>query len=135
MIAFVEDHREEFGVEPVCDVIEIAPSTYYEAKAQQREPARRSARRRRDETLKVEIRRVFDDNLGVYGVPKVWVQLNREGIEVARCTVRRLMRDMGLRGATRGRAFKITTTSDGTLVRPADLVNRQFAPPLPTSCG
>jgi transposase InsO family protein len=131
MIAFVDEHREEFGVEPVCDVIEIAPSTYYAAKAQQREPARRSARRRRDEALQVEIRRVFDDNLGVYGVRKVWIQLNREGIEVARCTVRRLMRQLGLRGVTRGRAFKVTTTGDHTLARPADLVNRQFTATAP----
>ena len=131
MIAFVDEHRGEFGVEPVCETIEIAPSTYYETKRQQWEPQRRSARRRRDEVLEVEVQRVFDDNLGVYGVRKVWVQLNRESIGVAKCTVRRLMRQMGLQGATRGKAFKKTTVVDPGAVRPADLVNRQFTASAP----
>jgi putative transposase len=131
MIAFIDEHREEFGVEPVCDVIEIAPSTYYEAKRCEREPARRSARRQRDEFLKVEIQRIYDENQQVYGVRKVWVQANREGIKVAKCTVRRLMRDLGLRGATRGRAFTVTTRSDPGGARPADLVNRQFTASAP----
>jgi transposase InsO family protein len=131
MIAFVDEHRGVYGVEPVCETIEIAPSTYYEAKRQQREPERRSARRRRDEQLKVEIKRIYDDNLGVYGVRKIWIQANRERFGVARCTVRRLMRQMGLEGATRGRAFKTTTTRDDTLTRPRDLVNRQFTASAP----
>ena len=131
MIAFVDEHRGEFGVEPVCETIEIAPSTYYETKRQQWEPQRRSDRRRRDEVLEVEVQRVFDDNLGVYGVRKVWIQANREGIEVAKCTVRRLMRQMGLQGATRGKAFKKTTVVDPGAVRPADLVNRQFTASAP----
>jgi putative transposase len=131
MIAFIDEHRDEFGVEPICDVIEIAPSTYHEAKRCEREPGRRSARRRRDEFLKVEIRRIYDENQQVYGVRKVWVQANREGITVAKCTVRRLMRDLGLRGVTRGRAFTATTRSDPGVARPADLVNRQFTAAAP----
>jgi transposase InsO family protein len=126
MISFVDDHREEFGVEPICRTIEIAPSTYWEHKRCQREPGRRSARRRRDEALRGEIRRVFEENLGVYGVRKVWIQLNREGVAVAKCTVRRLMRELGLSGATRGRVFKKTTVPDLAAARPADLVDRRF---------
>jgi transposase InsO family protein len=131
MIAFIDEHREEFGVEPICGVIEIAPSTYYEAKRCEREPARRSVRRQRDEFLKVEVQRIYDENQKVYGVRKVWVQANREGIKVAKCTVRRLMRELGLQGATRGRAFTVTTRSDSGAARPADLVNRQFTAAAP----
>jgi len=126
MTAFIDDHRDVYGVEPICRVVPIAPSTYYETKRQQREPDRRSARVRRDEELRVEIRRVFDNNYRVYGVHKVWRQLNREGVVVAKCTVRRLMRQMGLRGVTRGRAFKVTTTGDLSQRRPQDLVERDF---------
>jgi len=113
MTAFIDENRDEYGVEPICDVIEIAPSTYYEQKRQQREPQCRSVRARRDDELCSEIRRVFDDNFRVYGVHKVWRQLNREGIGVARCTVRRLMRHMGLWGATRGKALPLDPTSCG----------------------
>ena len=127
MTGFIDDHRDTYGVEPICRVLPIAPSTYYETKRQQREPQRRSARARRDEKLRCEIRRVYDANYRVYGVHKVWRQLNREGIGAARCAVRRLMRQMGLRGATRGRAFKVTTTRDGSLARPGDLVERDFS--------
>lgn len=98
MIAYIEEHKEEFGVEPICTLLPIAPSTYYEARS--RPP---SARRLRDEELKVEIARVFKANLSVYGARKVWRQLHREGITVARCTVARLMREMGIRGTTRGK--------------------------------
>ena len=126
MIAFVDEYRDEFGVEPICRQLPMAQSTYYEAKACQRQPQRRSVRRRRDDQLRPEIRRVFDDNFGVYGVRKIWVALNREGIEVAKCTVRRLMREMGLQGATRGRGFKVTTVTDPGATRPADLVERRF---------
>ena len=126
MTAFIDDHRDVYGVEPICAVVPIAPSTYYEHKRQQREPQRRSRRARRDEELRVEIQRVFDDTYRVYGVHKMWRQLNREGIVVAKCTVRRLMRLMGLRGVTRGRAFKVTTTGDGSRPRPRDLVERDF---------
>ena len=95
--------------QPICEVIEIAPATYYERKRQEREPQRRSARPRRDEALRPEIQQVFDDNYQVYGGRKVWKQLKREGLTVAKCTVRRLMRQMGLRGATRGGNFARTT--------------------------
>jgi len=126
MIAFVDEHRDSYGVEPICRQLPMAPSVYYEAKACERDPERRSARRRRDERLKLEIRRVFDENFGVYGVRKVWIQLNREKIVVAKCTVRRLMRELGLRGASRGRAFTVTTRPGNETARPADLVDRQF---------
>ena len=126
MISFIDENRDAYGVEPICDVIEIAPATYYDRKRQEREPDRRSARAKRDEKLRPEILRVFDDNYKVYGVRKVWKQLLREGFEVAKCTVRRLMRQMGLRGATRGKAFTVTTIPDDLLARPQDLVERDF---------
>jgi putative transposase len=125
MIAYVDAHRDRFGVEPICKVLPIAPSTYYQAS---RRP--RSARRRRDEELKVEIRRVYDDNFGVYGARKVWRQLHREGICVARCTVERLMRELGLQGVRRGKTRR-TTTPDATAPRPADLVDRDFSATRP----
>jgi putative transposase len=120
MIAYIDAQKERFGVEPICEQLPIAPSTYYAAKS--RPP---SARAVRDEGLKPEIRRVHRDNFGVYGARKVWLQLGREGIPVARCTVARLMIALALRGIRRG-AFKVTTTSDGSAVRPADLVERDF---------
>jgi putative transposase len=125
MIRFIDDHRDSCGVEPICRVLPIAASTYYRHKSEQRDPESRSVRARRDEWLRGEIRRVFDANYRVYGVHKVWRALNREGVGVARCTVRRLMRQMGLQGARRGRAFK-TTTISGSGSRPADLVGRDF---------
>jgi HTH-like domain/Integrase core domain len=131
MIEFIDEHKDSYGVEPICDVIEIAPATYYEHKHQEREPERRSARAKRDEALRPEIKRVFDDNYGVYGVRKVWKQLLREGFDVAKCTVRRLMRQMGLRGATRGKAFTTTTIPDDLLARPRDLVERDFTATAP----
>ena len=130
MIRFIDDHRGTYGVEPICRVLPIAPSTYYQRKAHQRDPGTRSVRARRDDELRGEIRRVFDANYRVYGVYKVWRALNREGITVARCTVGRLMRDMGIQGARRGRAFKITTVS-GSGPRPADLVERDFSVAAP----
>lgn len=120
MIAYIDAHRDRFGVEPICDALQFAPSTYWSAK--RRVPSARSIR---DEQLKVEIRRVYDDNFGVYGAPKIWAQLNREGIPVARCTVERLMRDLGIQGAVRGRAKRTTVAADVD-VRPADLVERRF---------
>jgi len=120
MIAYIDAHKERFGVEPICEQLPIAPSTYYAAKS--RPP---SARAVRDEGLKPEIQRVHRDNFGVYGARKVWVQLGREGIPAARCTVERLMSGLGLRGVRRG-AFKATTTSGGSALRPADLVERDF---------
>ena len=130
-MAFIDTHRDRFGVEPICDVLRehgvgIAPNTYWVAR--NRPP---SARAIRDEELKVEIQRVFDENLFVYGADKIWAQLNRENIRVARCTVERLMRQIGISGARRGKAFKVTTTCDDRLVRPPDLVDRQFRAPAP----
>ena len=127
MVDFIEDNREEYGVEPICEVLPIAPSTYYEHRARRRNPQRRPARAKRDDALRPEIQRVWDESFGgVYGVRKVWRQLQREGTKVARCTVGRLMREMGLRGAVRGRAFKVTTIADESAHRPADLVQREF---------
>lgn len=121
-MSFIEAHRERFGVEPICTALQFAPATYYAARS--RAP---SARAQRDELLKVEIVRVFEENFGVYGAEKLWRQLNREGIGVARCTTQRLMRDLGLQGVRRGRGFRRTTISDETAVRPRDLVERRFA--------
>lgn len=125
MVRFIDDHRAEYGVGPICKVLPIAPSTYYVHKACAVDPAQRSARARRDEKLRVEIRRIWDENYQVYGVRKVWRQLYREGIYVARCTVARLMREMGLRGVVRGRRVKTTIPADSS-DRPQDLVNRNF---------
>ncbi len=130
MVAFVDDHREQYGVEPICAVVPIAPSSYYEEKARQVDPGRRPARARREEVLREQIDRVWKENFQVYGVRKVWRQLNREGIRVARCTVGRLMRQMGLQGAIRGRKFK-TTIGDDSISRPGDLVDRQFVATRP----
>jgi len=125
MVSFIDEHRVKYGVEPICAELPIAPSTYYERKAQQAHPERLSARTRREAELRVEIRRVWDENFQVYGARKVWRQLNREAIPVARCTVERLMRESGLFGAVRGRKFK-TTIADETAARPSDLVCREF---------
>ncbi len=125
MVSFIDDHREAYGVEPICAVLPIAPSTYYERKARSRDPTRLPPRVQCDETLRGEIQRVWDENFQVYGVRKVWRQLKREDIAVARCTVTRLMHDLGLRGVVRGRRFK-TTIPDEALDRPADRVNRDF---------
>ena len=130
MIAFIDDHRVEYGVEPICKVLPIAPSTYHAHAALRREPERASARARRDALLKAEISRVFADNFGVYGVRKVWRQLVREGTAVARCTVARLMRQLGLRGVVRGKETR-TTMPDKGAPCPADKVNRQFRAPRP----
>ena len=111
MIAFIDDHREAYGVEPICRVLPIAPSTYHERVAQRQDPTRLSARARQDVALKPEIARVFAENFAVYGVRKVWRQMMREGFPVARCTVARLMRDMGLAGVIRDKPVR-TTISD-----------------------
>jgi putative transposase len=125
MKAFIDEHREDYGVEPICRVLPIAPSTYYEHAARKADPERRPARERRDADLCREIRRVFAANFGVYGVRKVWRQMQREGIAVARCTVARLMRQMGLKGVVRGKSIR-TTVSDAAAPCPHDRVNRQF---------
>jgi putative transposase len=125
MIAYIDQHRDRYGVEPICRVLPIAPSTYYQAS---RRPP--SARRRRDQELKVEIRRVHDEHFGVYGARKVWRQLHREGIAVARCTVERLMGELHLEGVRRGKVRR-TTTPDQAAPRPADLVDRDFSASRP----
>jgi len=130
MIAFIEANKEDYGVEPVCRVLKIAPSTYHEHAARAREPERLSARARRDVELKPEITRVFEENYAVYGARKVWRQLKRESFDVARCTIERLMRELGLKGAIRGKPFK-TTISDKATPCPLDRVNRQFHAPAP----
>jgi transposase InsO family protein len=130
MIAFVDDHRDVYGVEPICKVLPIAPSTYHERQAQRRDPSRLSARARRDLELKPQIARVFAENFAVYGVRKVWRQMRREQISLARCTVERLMRQMGLRGVIRGKPVR-TTISDKAAPCPRDHVNRQFHAPAP----
>ena len=132
MIAFIDDHREAHGVEPICKVLPIAPSTYRAHAARRRDPTKGSARTRRDAALCEKIRRVFDENFQVYGVRKVWRQLKRDGEAVARCTVERLMRAMGLQGAVRGKAAK-TTVSDRSAPCPLDKVNRQFQAPRPNA--
>ena len=126
MVAFIDDHRPTYGVEPICAVLPIAPATYYAHKARAREPDKRSARAKRDEVLRADIRRVYDENFAVYGAEKVWRQLLREDVAVARCTVERLMREMGLRGVVRGRAYRVTTVADESATRPPDLVERNF---------
>ena len=126
MVAFIDDRREEHGVEPICRELPIAPSTYYAQKARERVPETRSTRAKRDEELRDQIQRVFDESRSLYGVRKVWRQLLREDVTVARCTVERLMRELGLQGAVRGRRFK-TTIPDEAAERPLDLVQRQFS--------
>lgn len=108
MKAFIDDHRDEYGVEPICRVLPIAPSTYRAHAARKADPSRMPARERRDIELCREIGRVFLENFGVYGVRKIWRQMKREGIDVARCTVARLMRQMGLKGVVRGRSVRTT---------------------------
>jgi putative transposase len=123
---FIDAYRDRFGVEPICRVLQFAPSTYWSAK--RRPPSARSIR---DEALKTEITRVHGENFGVYGAPKIWAQLNREGITVARCTVDRLMGDLGLHGAVRGKTKRTTIPADDPGSRPADLVDRQFTASAP----
>jgi len=130
MVRFIEEHRADYGVEPICAALPIAPSTYYEHRARQRDPQRRPARAKRDDKLLVHIQRVWDENKQVYGAKKVWLQLRREGIPVARCTVERLMKHLGLRGAVRGKKVK-TTWPDKTAARPDDLVQRDFSAKAP----
>jgi putative transposase len=131
MVRFIDDHRATYGVEPICSVLPIAPSTYFRQHAHQLDATQRSVRARRDGDLRVEIRRVWDAHLQVYGPRKVWRQLQREGVDVARCTVVRLMREVGLAGAVRGRAWVTTTQSQPALDRPADLVDRTFTATRP----
>ena len=132
MIAFIDDHREAYGVEPICKVLPIAPSTYHAHIAQRIDASKRSARTRRDAALKIEVQRVFAENFGVYGARKIWRQLRREGFAVARCTVERLMAGLGLQGVIRGKPVR-TTISDKAASCPLDHVNRQFHAPRPNA--
>jgi putative transposase len=130
MIAFIDAHRGDYGVEPICRVLPIAPSTYHDHAVKQRDPSRLPPRAQRDLVLKPEILRVHAENFGVYGVRKVWRQMRREGFEIARCTVERLMRELGLQGVIRGKPVR-TTVSDKAAPCPLDQVNRQFHAPAP----
>jgi len=132
MKAFIDEHRDAYGVEPICKVLPIAPSTYRAHTARRADPSRLPARARSDAALMVEIRRVFEANFHVYGVRKVWRQLGRDGIRVARCTVARLMRVMGLKGVVRGKTVR-TTIPDPAAKCPLDRVNRQFKAPCPNA--
>jgi len=126
MIAFIDEQRDNHGVEPLCKQLPIAVSTYYEHKAKDTDPDKRSNRSIRDDHYKVEISRVFEENLKVYGACKIWKQMHREGFTIARCTVERLMKDLSIQGVRRGCAKRRTTIPDENLDRPADLVNRKF---------
>jgi len=130
MIALIDEHREAYGVEPICRVLPIAPSTYHEHVARGVDPSRLPARAKRDAELRREVQRVFEENLRVYGARKVWRQLRREGVPVARCTVARLMREAGLAGVIRGKPVR-TTVGDKAVPCPLDRVNRQFRAPAP----
>jgi putative transposase len=125
MVAFIDDHKRAFGVEPICKELPIAPSTYYQHKARERDPSRLPERQRRDAVLRQEVRRVFEASRRRYGARKVWRQLRRDGVDVARCTVERLMRRDGFVGVRRG-GTKRTTISDRRAAVPADLVRRDF---------
>ena len=127
VVRYIDSRRERWGVEPICKALQFAPATYYAIHARPE-----SARRQRDETLKSEIQRVYDASLdGVYGAKKVWKQLNREGVRVARCTTERLMKELGLSGVQKGRRYKVTTIGDESLQRPSDLVDRHFVAAAP----
>ncbi|MCU9731590.1 IS3 family transposase [Escherichia coli] len=129
MMPLLDKLREQYGVGPLCSELHIAPSTYYHCQQQRHHPDKRSARAQRDDWLKKEIQRVYDENHKVYGVRKVWRQLLREGIRVARCTVARLMAVMGLAGVLRGK--KVRTTISRKAVAAGDRVNRQFVAERP----
>ena len=130
MKVFVDSNKAEYGVEPICRQIQIAPSSYYEHKRRERDPDRLPDRIKRDTKLELDIQRVWEGNFRVYGVRKVWRQLLREGICVARCTIERLMKKLGIQGIRRGRKCW-TTVADDSLYRPTDKVNRQFTATRP----
>ncbi|OLF83463.1 transposase [Marinobacter sp. C18] len=130
MNTYIDQHRDTYGVEPICKVLQVAPSAYRRHAARQRNPELRSDRAKRDEVLMPQIKRVWNDNLKVYGADKVWKQMNREAIPVARCTVERLMGRLGFQGARRGKAVR-TTVPDRSVPCPLDRVNRQFVADRP----
>jgi putative transposase len=132
MKRFIDDHRGVYGVEPICKVLPIAPSTYYLHAARQADPSTRPTRAQRDDALDIEIRRIWEENFEVYGARKVWRELRRQQVDVARCTVERLMKRLGIQGVIRGKAVK-TTVSDRAQPCPQDLVNRQFSAPRPNA--
>ncbi len=134
MVRFIDEHRGVYGVEPICAQLPIAPSTYYTHRARRANPALLPPRAKRDAELREKIRKVWEGNYQVYGVRKVWRQLRRDGVRVARCTVQRLMRAEGLRGAVRGRTTWTTRQDDG-LDRPSDRVNRDFTARGPNQRG
>ncbi|WP_327754455.1 IS3 family transposase [Sphingobium sp. SJ10-10] len=125
MMAFIDAHREDLGIEPICRELAIAPSSYHEHAARRADPGRRPARTRRDEEIREQIKRVHEASFGLYGARKVWHQMRRDGIMVAKCTVERLMRAMGLAGVRRGKKT-ITTISNPKAPCPLDKVNREF---------
>jgi putative transposase len=130
MKTFIDKYRVEYGVEPICKVLPIAPSSYFVHAGRQKDPAIAPPRVRRDGELCQQIQRIYEENFSVYGARKIWRQLQREGLKVARCTVERLMQAMGLKGAIRGKPIK-TTISDKKNPCPLDKVNRQFTAPAP----
>ena len=130
MVAFIDHHRQALGIEPICRTLQFAPSAYYERKRQSAAPELRSPRQKTDDALRAAIRRVWEDNFEVYGARKVWRQLRREGYDVARCTIERLMHEMGLQGVIRGKKKRTTIPSEKD-PRPLDLVQRQFAAERP----
>ena len=130
MVSFIDEQREAYGVEPICAQLPIAPSTYYEHKARGTDPSRLPPRLRRDKDLSVTIRQVWEANFCVYGARKIWRSLNRDQWAVARCTVERLMRQMGIQGVVRGKPCR-TTVRDDEAARPADLVQRDFSATRP----
>ncbi len=132
MTSFVDAYRDEYGVEPICRVIEIAPSTYHERARRRAKPETAPQRAKRDAALKQEIKRVYDENFQVYGARKVWRQLQRDGHNVARCTIERLMQSMGLEGVIRGKKVRTTVSGKATPC-PLDHVNRQFKAPRPNA--
>jgi putative transposase len=130
MVSFIDKHRDEYGVEPICEMLPIALSTFYQHLARRAHPELRSGRAKRDEELRPEVRRIWEENRRVYGAHKVWKQFHREGQPIARCTVERLMRELGISGVIRGRRVR-TTIPDDQADRPRDLVNRQFVAERP----
>jgi transposase InsO family protein len=126
MVGFIDQNRQTWGIEPICDALPIAPSTYHEVKAGEADPSRLSARRRRDIELRTQIQNVWDENFQVYGPRKVWNQLRREGVVVGRGRIERLMKQMGLKGTTRGQKSIQTTFADPNNSTPEDLVQRNF---------
>ena len=127
-MSFIDSHREELSIEPICHELAVAPSSYHEHAARLADPQLRSARARRDDEIREQIKRVHDDSSGLYGTRKVWHQMRREGVKVAKCTVERLMRIMGVAGVRRGKTTT-TTVSNPKAPCPLDKVNRELTFP------